>query len=363
MLGCALPARTALAIGSLLAVVLSATFAQAQRVILVCPPETDALLNEAFNRLRGELTMHGFEVEVQTAEEAVSPENLAQRAETSHAVASVSFVRNEGSTTADIKISDRVTGKTSIRTIATPAGTEMASLLALRAVELLRASLREFGSKAEAPRDIVGASPQRADPSVAQWAQASLPQRKPPSPLPPPTSPLLRYHFTLRIDGIAAVQLSDSPASYGLGAALGVNKGHRLETRLVLAAPWFGAKYETRRASAQFHLVSVSGEVAYCIPVGRRLQLQPLLSLGVAHVTTFTNTIYPVTLHTPAPSAWLAMSSIGLGMNVTLSTSWFWNTTARLAVLLPRPVIEIEQQRHTIGAPMAMVSSGIGAEF
>ena len=113
-------------------------------MILVSPPQADASLSEAFNRLRGELTMHGFEVDVQTTEEAISPENLSERAESSQAVASVSFVRNEGVTSADIKISDRVTGKTLTRTIATPIGTDTASLLALRAVELLRASLREF---------------------------------------------------------------------------------------------------------------------------------------------------------------------------------------------------------------------------
>ena len=352
--------RILLAFLGFLAIGAFASSAQAQRVILVCPPEADALLSEAFNRLRGELTMHGFEVEVQTAEGAISPENLAQRAESSHAVASVSFVRAQGSTTADIKVSDRVTGKTSIRTIATPAGNETASLLALRAVELLRASLREFGSQGEAPKDIVGAS-QPANPSVEQWAAAKA--SLPPNPAPVPTPIAAPYRVTLRADALATIQLSDPSSAYGLGAALGVSKGTPFEARLVFAAPWFGSEYATPRATAKVHLASGFGEVAYGLPVGHRIQLQPLAAIGLAHITTYTSTVLPVTLHPPPPSAWLVMPSLGLGMNVTLSTRWFWNTSVRMAILLPKPVLEVDAQRHKLGAPMAMLSTGVGVKF
>ncbi len=351
------------AVASFCAALLHAPWAWAQRVILVCPPETDASLNEAFNRLRGELTMHGFEVEIQTAEDAVSPENLAQRAESGKAVASVSFVRNEAYTTADIKISDRVTGKTSIRTIATPAGTDAASLLALRAVELLRASLREFGSQSGPPRDIVGASPQRANPTVAQWAQASNPQRTPPMQPSNPQPQQLRYPWTLRADVVAALQLPDPTAAFGLGAAIGFKWNTQFESRLVLFAPWFGANYAANQATSQLHLFSGFAEMAVSIPVGYRLELQPLAALGLAHVTTFTNTILPVRVNPVPPSAWLAMPSLGLGLNVTLSPRWFWYTSGRLAVLLPRAALYVSDQRYRFGLPMVMVSSGIGVKF
>ena len=349
------------AVAGFCAALLLAPWAWAQRVILVCPPETDASLNEAFNRLRGELTMHGFEVEIQTAEDAISPENLAQRAESGKAVASVSFVRNEGYTTADIKISDRVTGKTSIRTIATPAGTDAASLLALRAVELLRASLREFGSQSGPTKDIVGASPQRANPTVAQWAQASNPQRTTQTQPSNPQPQRLSTPWTLRVDAVAALQLPDPTAAVGFGAALGFKWNPRFESRLVLAAPWFGANYAANQATSQLHLFSAVAEMAVSIPVGYRLELQPLAALGMAHVTTFTTTIFP--LRPRAPSAWLTMPSLGLGLNVTLSPRWFWYTSARLAVLLPRAVLYVSDQRYTIGLPMVMVSSGLGVKF
>lgn len=345
------------AIASFCLFTLFASVAKAQHVVVVCPPETDKLLKEAFNRLRGELTMHGFEVEIETAEEAVSPENLALRVESGHAVASISFTRNEGATTADIRIIDRVTGKTSIRTIATPQGTEMASLLALRAVEILRASLGEGGPPAEAPR--AANSPQPAQPAPVPSAPA---QNRPKlTPSPPHTA--TRYHVTLRADALAVVELSDPSSAYGFGAALGVSKGPRLEWRLVFAAPWFGAEYATPGAAAQVHWFSGSGEVAYSVPLGRRVQLQPLVAFGIARLTTYTSTVLPVTLHSPSPSAWLAIPSLGLGLNVTLSTHWFWNTNARLATLMPRPVLDVDHERHKLGAPMAMFASGVGVKF
>ncbi len=335
--------------------------ARAQRVILVCPPEADATLNEAFNRLRGELTMHGFEVEIQTAEEAISPENLALRAESGHAVASVSFVRNQAFTTADIKISDRVTGKTSIRTIATPDGTDAASLLALRAVELLRASLREFGPQSEAPKDIVGASPQRANPTITQWAAVPVPQRPPPQVPPNPPSQRSRTIWSLRADAVAATQFPNPTSAYGFGAALGLSMGYRFEPRLILAAPWFGAQYAASHATSQLHLISGFGEVAYLIPVGCRLELQPLAALGLAHVTTFTNTILPFM---PLNAINLAlMPSMGLGVNVTLSKRWFWNTSTRVAVLLPHIALSVDSRQFTFGLPMLMVASGVGMRF
>ena len=167
--------------------------------------------------------MHGFEVEIQTSAEAISPEDLASRAESMGAVASVSFVRSAGITTADIKISDRVTGKTSIRTIATPVGSAGASLLALRAVELLRTSLREYWGKGSIPNDIVGAAPERASPTVTQWAAPPVPAQvtaKPKRSVTVAAAPAL-HRYSVRADFVAAAMFGGPHAAYGLGGADG----------------------------------------------------------------------------------------------------------------------------------------------
>jgi hypothetical protein len=337
--------------------------AHAERVILVSPPEADASLNEAFNRLRGELTMHGFEVEIQTTEDAISPENLSQRAESVHAVASVSFVRNEGITSADIKISDRVTGKTSIRTIATPVGTDTASLLALRAVELLRASLREFGPNSKAPKDIVGASPERATTAVAKWAAMPVVVRTVPRFAPKDSPKLAHDLWSLRADAIAAIGFPTATSAYGVGAALGRSLGSGFEMRLVVAAPWFGAHYSTSHATSQLNLTSGMGEIAVAIPIAGRVELTPFGAVGLVRITTATTTVQPVMPREPSAVAWPIMPSIGLGLNVTLSTSWFWTTNLRLAVLLPHASLVVEDRQFTLGLPMLIGSSGLGARF
>ncbi len=367
-IGARLCSPNATAFAALGAVLFYAAAAYAQRVILVCPPEADPVLSEAFNRLRGELTMHGFEVEIQTAEGAISPEALAQHAERSQAVASVSFVRNEAGATADIKISDRVTGKTSIRTIATPASTDSPSLLALRAVELLRASLREFGPKTEPPKDIVGASPNRENDTVTEWAEGKKPETpatvdEPPV-LPPIASPVeVSHHVTMRADIVGLMHLADASGAYGFGGALGLTFGPHFEGRLVFESPWYGARYRTARAEAQFHLWTAFAEATYAIALSPQLQLEPLLGFGIARATTYTATILPVTLHTPAPSAWVAMFNAGLGLNVALTPRVFWTTAVRIGTLAPHPIVVVESQRHKLGAPMILGTSGIGLKF
>jgi hypothetical protein len=176
-----------------------------------------------------------------------------------------------------------------------------------------------------------------------------------------PQPQLLRHPWALRADAVAALQLPDPTAALGLGAAIGFKWNPRFESRLVLAAPWFGANYAANQATSQLHVFSGFAEIAVSIPVGYRMELQPLAAFGLAHVTTFTSTILPWKPLTP--SAWLVMPSLGLGLNVTLSPRWFWYTSARLAVLLPRAVLYVNEQKYTLGLPMVMVSSGVGVKF
>jgi hypothetical protein len=365
--------------------------AHAQRIILLCPPEADTSLTEAFNRLRGELSMHGFEVEIQTSAETISPENLASRADSVAAVASVSFVRSAGGyATADIKISDRITGKMTTRTIATPEGTDAASLLALRAVELLRASLREFGATAKPPKDIVGAAPDRASPSVRKWAEIQppvapekstvvatpvAPTKPEPAPAPEilatptpetivvPGDPHVRTdaHWSARVDALAGILLPGVHAAYGAGVAVGWRPSARIEAQLHAEAPWFGTEYRTRDATSKVHLFTVAAGVAYSILAGRSAELQLSGGLGVTRMTLFTTTNQP--LLPLLPAAWLLMPRLGAGVNVLFSPTFFWQTSVMVAVLYPRARLHIEDRAFTVGLPLLQLSSGLGVRF
>src|SRR5689334_2649219 len=109
----------ALALGLALVLTLWSALASAQRVVLLRPKTADPALLQAFGRLQGELAVHDFEVIVVDADtDAPSPADLARAAEQAHAVSAVSLLRSQGLASADVWISDRVTGKTSMRTIA-----------------------------------------------------------------------------------------------------------------------------------------------------------------------------------------------------------------------------------------------------
>ena len=76
-----------------LGVLLFAWVAEAQRVALVRPPDTDAMLLEVFNRLSAELRLQDFEVAIlDTGMEARIDEALAEVARRTSSVAAVRFV-------------------------------------------------------------------------------------------------------------------------------------------------------------------------------------------------------------------------------------------------------------------------------
>src|SRR5262245_23562917 len=118
---------------------------RAQSVVLVGPPVGDAVLLEAFNRLRAELALQGFRTSAAPLGAAAdSPEELAALAQKAGAFAAISLRRRVGASVAEICIADRVTGKVTLRTVALGSEPEAPNVLAVRTTDLLRASLREF---------------------------------------------------------------------------------------------------------------------------------------------------------------------------------------------------------------------------
>lgn len=134
--------------------------ASAEQVRLVSPPDASPLLTEAFHRLRGELAQHGFEVVIVSARPASTP--AALRRGTGHALASIALAEGQTAATVDIWVDDAATGKTTLRSIRIARGEDAAALLALRALELLRASLSELEQRPRSTPDVLHARPQRA---------------------------------------------------------------------------------------------------------------------------------------------------------------------------------------------------------
>jgi hypothetical protein len=135
-----------LALACALLLISESIFAAPSRVVVLRPAEAAPTLGEAITRVEAELRAAGFEVVVvQSSSAAPSREELEGQAEASTAVAGISISYREGAASAELWVVDQVTDKTVIRTVNVDdsASGEGPSALAIRAVELLRASLIE----------------------------------------------------------------------------------------------------------------------------------------------------------------------------------------------------------------------------
>ncbi len=142
------------------------------RVVILRPERTDPDLDRALVHLQGELTAAGFAVSVVAVAEPVTPAVLRRVGEEQQAFATLSVLRANGNTTADVWIGDRVTGKTSVRTLATTASERSGKILAIRAVDLLKTSLAEAQTEREPPPETVGvAPPEQVPDAVREFAR------------------------------------------------------------------------------------------------------------------------------------------------------------------------------------------------
>ena len=204
------------------------------QVALVRPATGDRLLREAGVRLRAELLDAGFEViDVERAPgDARSGVEGPTNADSSFAT--VAMNRAPSGAFADIWIGDRVTGKTVVRRLEVGEGANATNVLAIRALELLRASLLEVGTKTAT------AEPERSAPKdVMQWLEPALPR---------PETPLLAGNTlgvgVLALDALGKIGMAFGPTlhfSHGFGPCF---------ARLLVAAPLVGPELSTAAGNA-----------------------------------------------------------------------------------------------------------------
>lgn len=118
--------------------------AAAPRVALWLSGPEDRQRMEIETRLRAELAIAGFESTILDESVSSDRESLERAARSSGSFAAIAVVRRAG-LDADLWVADRVTGKTAFRRVRFEAESpDAAAIFAIRAVELLRASLLEL---------------------------------------------------------------------------------------------------------------------------------------------------------------------------------------------------------------------------
>jgi hypothetical protein len=230
--------RRAAAAGALLAAWTWAGAARAEsarRVVLVVPEASGPVATEALARVRGELGAARFAVETD-----VVANNVDRRATIEHALrkadARAAFGIFFGSGVAEIWVSDSVSGRTVVQTLplSSAAPERRATVLAVKAVDLLKATLAEVWVPAPPAAGPTSAPP--VPPAPPQAEPAAAPRVGEPAVSPPASSPEPAPPQPPRVDvttngvrssptGETAILASEEGPAQALGRRLDVAVG------------------------------------------------------------------------------------------------------------------------------------------
>jgi hypothetical protein len=312
------------------------------RVAVVRSSSSDRILREADTRLHAELLDAGFEV-VEVDRPPGDPRSEVEDAapETS-SFATIAMNRAANGAFADVWISDHVTGKTVVRRLEVGAGPNATTVLAIRALELLRASLLEIA--AEAPPS---EPPISAPNDVVKWVAPALPTA--------PASPIFQGSAlgvgALALHGLRAIGLAIGPSvtfSHGVGP---------LFLRVTLAGPLAGPELSAASGSA-----SIRQELA-ALALGWASDPKPLggfawIAAGGFDLHTSGSAVAPYRGMSGDVASFLWAAGIGglarIGPRIALSAELM------AAFLDPQPVVVIAgNDAGSAGAPSIGASLGV----
>lgn len=317
-------------------------YAWAERVLLVAPPPNDGALSEAFNRLRAELQLQDFEVEVLPASDhSVSADELERAAQRADAFAGISLNRSGTGADADVSIADRVTGKITIRHLVI-AGRDSPRVLAVRAVDLLRASLRELPPGERPPTDVVGVSHALPSPSLRAFSAE-------------------RDRFL--VSAAAAALVSYRRISNGYGAALGLryHPSERWGIGLSLVGPLLGARFRASIGSASLRQELGQIQASFRVSPPGRFELTSVVGAGAYHLQAQGEVVSPLNSRTSA--VWSFVGSGGFEARCKLTRALAVGGSIQALLLAPRPAVAVDTELEELGQPLLLATAGLGVAF
>jgi len=327
-----------------LGVLLFAWVAEAQRVALVRPADSDAMLLEVFNRLSAELRLQDFEVAIlDTGMEPRTDEAFAEVARRTSSVAAVRFFRRGDSSGVDVWFGARASGTVHIHTIEPPSGADAPNVLAIRTVDLLRTTLREFGGGERAPPAVV--------------APPSEPRAQPP-PAPVPERP---PNWKIRAEGII---LWDRPTlGLAFGAALAMTRrvANHIEIGLAAAGPVVvGRNWLTPEGEA-----SIRHELGWAELRLAGWRVGPFevgTSAGAGAFRTEVAGVKPPDL-SRKNQVWSFAGTLAGHLELPLGGNAAIGMTLRSIGLTPRPAVGVGSANAVVLFPLLGVSAGLLVGF
>ncbi|WP_437310302.1 hypothetical protein [Sorangium sp. So ce388] len=324
----------------------------ASRVAIVEADADDPLVREAATRLRAELGAAGFEVvSVPRARDADARDvraALERAARDEGAFAAAALFRSRAGATADLWIVDRVTQKTVVRTVEV-AGAAAPSVMAVRAVELLQASLLEANLLASRPSPGGAAADSVAVPDdVRRWM---APVRRQAAADPAAERPGMLAGIGVEA-GLAALQSTGGvgpalgPAlrlSYGGGAAGGGVLPAGLAARLTFAGPTLAPALEGALGTVSVRQEMALLEAVWALETGGAVS--PVLSAGVGGFHLFISGDPLPPLRSATGEVWSVAAALGAGAGLRVTERAALLLDAHAIFAEPRAVVTLGGER------------------
>jgi hypothetical protein len=301
-------------------------WASAGRVALVRQPGTDPTMAEALHRITGELVAEGFDVlEVDSTPEPgpAAPDGTA--VPETGTLATIDLLVDSGTHIAELRVVDQLTNKIVIRRtrvddLQTP---NAAKVLAVRAVELLRASLLELLLENDRPNPVPASAEVR---HASQWAAQGLPAPRRPG-------------WGVEV---GACVLGDfggiPPAVLALARVRRVLVGP-LSVRVTVAG--LGTQSRVDAAAGSAVVAQDVGLLELVAAPWPRAVVQPVVSLGVgtfyASVDGRANAPYAAR-HS---ARWASAMDGGLGAQAKIGGRFALSLEAHALLVQPFPVVEV----------------------
>ncbi|XYI01882.1 hypothetical protein ACMHYB_19790 [Sorangium sp. So ce1128] len=316
------------------------------RVVLVQPGPADPSVSEALIRIRGELVADGFDVELLDAQSASAPRpTMDDAGQQAGSAALIGLFLAPDGQAAELWMVDPRTNKTLVRRIDTrgEAREHIAELLAVRAAELLRASLLELlMSSRRSAAPAAAPPPSKVSGQVSRRAERPLDQPR-------------RSMWGVELGG----GLLASPGGIGPAllpvARLRVAPPGPIEGRLSLAglgtAPRVAGPQGSATVQQRFGLVELAA-----LP-WPELRLRPRFSvgLGALHVAVDGEASWPYRgVHS---AQWAFAADAGAGVEFGIVRRIDVVVEAHALVAHPYPVVRFVETEAARGARPALLGS------
>jgi hypothetical protein len=324
--------------------------AAAATVILVQPANPAPGMTEAVSRIHGELMSAGFDLQIVDASavegaEGQSRGGLERLAVRRGADAVIAMIGSEGLDSVEVWVIDKVTGKSVVRRVPFQAQSARGpETLAVRAIELLRASFLEIDLSSRIPPSEPKPSPPAAVVHfVGMERKAERPER-----------------VGLALGGLVMTSLDGVGPAYMPVARIDWAVRPWLVAQMTVAGWGTRPSVQAQTASAKVAQEFLALGASYKFRADRQLRPFVSLSSGLLHTSADGQAEAPDrSLH---PQRWSFLLDGGVGVELALPERWHVSLAAHAQIAEPYPAIRIvDSVVATSGRPNLLLTLTVGA--